>query len=84
MAKVTIDTRSATQLFAKSITDLQEAKGYTSGESLMFLAGYLESHLVSIIDQLPKAKRLEVLASMARETLRKEAQAEVLQDQKAS
>lgn len=84
MAKVTIDTRSATQLFAKSITDLQEAKGYTSGESLMFLAGYLESHLVSIIDQLPKAKRLAVLADMARDTIRKEAQAEVLQDQKAS
>ena len=84
MAKVTIDTRSVTQCFTKSITDLQEAKGYTSGESLMFLAGYLESHLVGIIDQLPKAKRLEVLASMARETLRKEAQAEIVQDQKAS
>lgn len=81
MAKVTIDTRSATQCFTKSITGLQQAKGYTSGESLYFLAGYLESHLVSIIDQLPKAKRLAVLADMARDTIRKEAQAEVLNDQ---
>jgi hypothetical protein len=80
MKKVTIDTRSATQIFTKSITDLQEAKGNTSGEAMMYLAGYLESHLVFIIDQLPKAKRLAVLADMARDTIRKEAQAEVLKD----
>jgi hypothetical protein len=38
-----------------------------------FLAGYLQSHLVSVIAMLPKAKQRQVLADMARDTIRKEA-----------
>lgn len=77
---ITIDTRNAIQCFTKSITDLQAAKGYTHGEALMFLAGYLESKLVTIIDEMPKAKRRELLADIARDTIRKEAQAELLNE----
>jgi hypothetical protein len=77
---ITIETRSAVQCFTKSITDLQAAKGYTHGEALMFLAGYLESKLVGIIDDMPKAKKRQVLADIARDTIRKEAQAELLSE----
>ena len=47
---------------------------------MAFLAGYLGSKLVEVIDQLPKAKRAEVLAGMARDTLRFEAQADLLKE----
>ena len=80
MAKVTIDTRSLTKTFTKSIIDLQVAKyngDYQESGAMPFLAGYLESMLCEVIDQLPKAKRAKVLAEMARNTLKFEAQAEV-------
>ena len=79
MAKVTIDTRSLTKTFTKSIIDLQVAKynGDLHNGGMPFLAGYLESMLVSVIDQLPKAKRAKVLGDLARATLIFEAQAEV-------
>ena len=75
---MTIDTRSHASAFSDSIVNLQRAKGMESQDAYCFLAGYLSSHLAGIIDQLPKAKRLAVLADMARTTLVKEAQAEVL------
>jgi hypothetical protein len=74
---MTVDTRSVTQFFTDSIVELQKAKGNTSQDAYCYLAGYLGSHLASIIDQLPKAKRQAVLADMARTTLQKETEAKV-------
>jgi hypothetical protein len=85
MAKVTIDTRTLTRTFTNSIIELQVAKNggdYTDCGSMPYLAGYLESQLVALIDQLPKAKRAKVLGDMARDTLKFEAQAEVLIEMK--
>jgi hypothetical protein len=79
MKKVTINTNLIATSYSNSIVNLQHAKsedGYNDG-AMAFLAGWLGSKLVEVIDQLPKAKRAEVLASMARDTLRFEAQAEV-------
>jgi hypothetical protein len=71
-----IDTRAVVSAFSDSIRNLQCAKGMESSEAHCYLAGYLNSHMASIIDQLPKAKRLAVLADMARTTLVKESQVE--------
>ena len=75
-----IDTRSVTSSFTDSIVELQKAKGNSTQDAYCYLAGYLGSKLASVIDQLPKAKRQAVLADMARTTLQKEAQAEVLME----
>jgi hypothetical protein len=75
-----IDTRSVTNSFTDSIVELQKAKGNSTQDAYCYLSGYLSSHLASVIDQLPKAKRKAVLAEMARITLQKEAQAEVLME----
>jgi hypothetical protein len=75
-----IDTRSVCNSFTDSIVELQKAKGYSTAEAYMYLAGYLSSQLATVIDQLPKAKRQAVLADMARTTLQKEAQVEVLKE----
>jgi hypothetical protein len=75
---MTIDTRSHASAFSDSIVNLQRAKGMESSEAYIFMSGYLSSYMVGIIDQLPKAKRHAVLADMARTTLVKESQAEVL------
>jgi hypothetical protein len=84
MKKVTIDTRALTKTYTKAIVSLEVAKYAKPNEyydgAMPFLAGYLESQLVSVIDMLPKAKRLQVLADMARETLRKEAQVDLLKE----
>ena len=74
----TIDTHTVIRGFTDSIVNLQEAKGYTTQEAYCYLAGYLGSHLASVIDQLPKGKRQAVLADMERTILQKVAQAEVL------
>ena len=79
MKKVQINTNLVEKSYSNSIVKLQHAKidgGYNS-HAMAYLAGFLGSKLVEVIDQLPKAKRAEVLASMARDTLRFEAQAEV-------
>jgi hypothetical protein len=79
MKKVQINTNLVEKSYSNSIVKLQHAKsaeGYNDG-AMAYLAGFLGSKLVEVIDQLPKAKRAEVLASMARDTLRFEAQAEV-------
>jgi hypothetical protein len=79
MKKVQINTNMVQTSYSNSIINLQHAKsadGYNDG-AMAFLAGWLGSKLVEVIDQLPKAKRAEVLASMARDTLKFEAQAEV-------
>lgn len=79
----TINTRSARSViygFTDSIVELQKAKGYSSQDAYFYLAGYLGSHLASVIDQLPKAKRQAVLADMERTILQKEAQTEVLKE----
>jgi hypothetical protein len=79
MKKVTINTNMVEKHYSNSIVKLQRAKsadGYNDG-AMAFLAGWLGSKLVEVIDQLPKAKRAEVLAGMARDTLKFEAQAEV-------
>jgi hypothetical protein len=84
MKKVTINTNMVEKHYSNSIVKLQHAKagdGYNDG-AMAYLAGYLGSKLVEIIDQLPKAKREQVLADMARDTLRFEAQAEVLVEMK--
>jgi hypothetical protein len=82
MKKVTVSTRSVTSTYTKSIIDLQHAKadGGHDNHAMAYLAGWLGSKLEEVIDQLPKAKRAEVLADMARDTLRFEAQAEILKD----
>lgn len=80
MAKAILNTPSITKTFTKSIVDLQVAKyngDYHESGAMPFLAGYLESMLCEVIDQLPKSKRTEVLREMARNTLKFEAQAEV-------
>ena len=84
MKKVTINTNMVEKHYSNSIVKLQHAKtedGYNDGAH-SYLAGWLGSKLVEIIDQLPKAKREKVLADMARDTLRFEAQAEVLAEMK--
>jgi hypothetical protein len=75
-----IDTRSVTQSFTDSIVDLQKAKGYSTQDAYCFLAGYLGSHLASVIDQLPKAKRQAVLMDMTRTALSKMAEAETMEE----
>ena len=85
MKKVQINTNMVEKQYSNSIVNLQHAKtadGYNDG-AMAFLAGYLGSKLVEVIDQLPKAKRAEVLASMARDTLRFEAQADLLKEMAA-
>jgi hypothetical protein len=74
---MSVDTRSVTQLFTDSIVELQVAKGNTRQDAYCYLAGYLGSHLAGIIDQLPKAKRQQVLNEMHRITLRKELEVQV-------
>ena len=81
MTKVLPSIAAVTKNYTDSIVALETAKnggGYYDG-AMPFLAGYLESHLVSVIAMLPKAKQRQVLADMARDTIRKEAQAEVYQ-----
>ena len=73
-------TSSVTKAYIESIVELQIAKGYTTAEAYMFLAGYLGSHMEGIINQLPKAKMIAELQSMERTTLQKEAQTEVLKE----
>jgi hypothetical protein len=85
MAKVILNTTSITKTFTNSILELQVAKNggdYHKSGAMPYLAGYLESQLVALIDQLPKAKRAKVLGDMARDTLKFEAQAEVLIEMK--
>ena len=77
MSRIT-DTRSVVNAFTDSIVELQKAKDYSTQDAYCYLAGYLGSQLATVIDMLPKAKRQAVLADMARTTLQKEAQAEVL------
>jgi hypothetical protein len=72
-----VDTRSATQAFTDSIVELQKAKGNSTQDAYCYLAGYLGSHLTSIIDQLPKAKRQQVLDEMHLTTIRKELEVQV-------
>jgi len=69
---MSVDSRSVINQFTNSIVELQVTKGYTTAEAYMFLAGYLGSHLASIVDQLPKAKRQEALEYMNRTTASKE------------
>ena len=79
MTKALPSIQDVTKHYTKSIVVLETAKhggDYYDG-AMPFLAGYLESHLVSVIAMLPKAKQRQVLADMARDTIRKEAQAEV-------
>jgi len=76
----TIDSRAVTEAFTTSIVELQKAKDYTTQDAYCYLAGYLGSQLATVIDMLPKAKRKAVLADMARTTLQKEAQVEVLKE----
>jgi len=71
------DIRSVIHTYTSSIVDLQRSKGYTTEDAYCFLAGYLGSHLASVIDQLPKAKRHAVLLEMTQMALRKQAEAEV-------
>ena len=82
MKKVQINTNMVEKHYSNSIVKLQHAKidGGHDNHAMAFLAGFLGSKLVEVIDQLPKAKRAEVLASMARDTLRFEAQAEVYKE----
>jgi hypothetical protein len=80
MKKVQINTNLIEKNYSNSIVKLQHAKsedGYNDG-AMAYLAGYLGSKMVEIIDQLPKAKRAQVLADMARDTLKFEAQTEIL------
>jgi hypothetical protein len=80
MSKATPSIKSVVDVYAKSIVALETQKhggGYYDG-AMPFLAGYLQSQLESVIAMLPKAKQREVLADMARDTIRKEAQAELL------
>jgi len=79
MKKVQINTNLIEKHYSNSILKLRHSKidGGYDNHAMAFLAGFLGSKLVEVIDQLPKAKRAEVLASMARDTLRFEAQAEV-------
>jgi hypothetical protein len=83
MSKAAPSIKSVVDVYAKSIVALENQKhgGYYDG-AMPFLAGYLQSQLESVIAMLPKAKQREVLADMARDTIRKEAQAEVLNDQR--
>ena len=82
MKKVQINTNMVEKHYSNSIVNLQHAKidGGHDNHAMAFLAGWLGSKLVEVIDQLPKAKRAEVLASMARDTLRFEAQADLLKE----
>jgi hypothetical protein len=82
MKKVQINTNMVEKHYSNSIVSLQHAKidGGHNSQAMAFLAGWLGSKLVEVIDQLPKAKRAEVLAGMARDTLRFEAQADLLKE----
>lgn len=79
MTKALPSIQTVTDTYAKSIVALETAKhgGEYYDGAMPFLAGYLQSQLVSVIAMLPKAKQRQVLADMARDTIRKEAQAEV-------
>jgi hypothetical protein len=57
-------TTSTVANFADSIVVLQKAKGYTGSEAYTYMSGYLMSHLSTVIDKLPKAKREALLAEM--------------------
>ena len=78
--KATIDTRSVCQSFTDSIVNLQRAKGDSTQDAYCYLAGYLGAHLATVIDQLPKAKRLAILDDMTRTALVKIGQAEILEE----
>ena len=81
MSKAIPSIHSIVDTYTKSIVDLETQKngGHYDGASAMpYLAGYLQSRLESVIAMLPATKQRQVLADMARDTIRKEAQAELL------
>jgi hypothetical protein len=64
MSKIIRSTTKTVGHFADSIVTLQKAKGYTGSEAYTYMSGYLMSHLSTVIDKLPKAKREALLAEM--------------------